>query len=957
MDKATETSPGDKLTVLADFPTDTKPVAAGLLQAFDVFLQRKIPLDDFRGTLAAAVDRESVVATLSLLEFARKKKHLSDPIYELLVSEVNELLRDDEPTQLVEISLSVVDEGDHDEDLTQICFPADGIDDEPDTDSSQLIEEVSLDSVAVAPESAHEADSESGEGAVAPPASITAGSILRERFEILEEIGSGGMGVVYKAVDKRREEAGSDYPWVAIKVIKECYLYRPAALRALEREASKVQRLSHPNIVNVFDFDRDRERFFITMEWLDGMALAKLLKQSRSEPMSRTLALRVIRNAARGLAHAHKQGVVHADIKPNNIYLTRDQQIKLLDFGIAQAISEPNAGAETGPAAGTIVGYTPGYASCEILAGSVPTSQDDIYALGCIAYRLLTGRHPYGNLNALEAEAEGLSPEPIDALPPGIWESIAQTLKFRRKDRTASVARFLEDFSPRPSRSVTQIEQPAPSRTTDLIQYGILALALIISTASAVAWWFSRDTAARLNPLAIEAAASTEPLVDDSILLAARQAFEEGRLVEPDADNAFHYYTAVLATDPVHAEAVAGIELIFDFYLGRFEAALGNNDIEQAVESLQAARGVKAENLQIAVAEGRLELHATGLVDAARQAARQGDFDRAETLLDQASQVLSDDSSLIATARSAVASQRTESRLSNLFRIANQRIDEDSLVEPANGSAKYYLAQARRTNPNHPELARSTDRLATAMLLKAMLAVSAVDYAGAENWLAEVRQLNVQPAGVARAEQQLSLALQQSGVAQEAEPEQPIASVADVAGSETISGTLEEEPRNLANEPAAGETGAEVAVSGQDIVVAALHESDNFEAQPDLSGSAIVARESAGDGLFAASTEVDTGGDRRPADPLGLMPISAFEISKYVNPRFPLRTKSSSIAPGWVDVEFTIKANGRTSNIEVLESSRRRLERNAVAAVRRWEFVPPGIDGRTQARVPFGSAK
>ena len=92
------------------------------------------------------------------------------------------------------------------------------------------------------------------------------------------------------------------------------------------------------------------------------------------------------------------------------------------------------------------------------------------------------------------------------------------------------------------------------------------------------------------------------------------------------------------------------------------------------------------------------------------------------------------------------------------------------------------------------------------------------------------------------------------------------------------------------------------------------------------------------------------------AESPGLLPIAAFEIRKYVNPRMPRRSKSDSTTTGWVDVEFTIKADGRTAEIEVLESSRRRLERKAVAAVRRWEFVPPDTDGRTQARVPFGRA-
>ena len=955
MDKGTESSPGDKLTLLTDLPTDTKPLAGGFVQAFDVFLQRKIPLDDFRGTLTAAVDRKSVVATLRLLKFARQKNHLPNSIYKVLVSDVNNALRDGEPTQIVEVPSSYVKASDRDEEPTISCLEADEANAEQVTEASRLEQEATTGSAALITKFEFEPDDGANEQAAEQPTSIEPGSVLRDRFEILEEIGSGGMGVVYKAVDKRREEAGSDYPWIAIKVIKECYLDRPAALRALEREASKVQRLSHPNIVNVFDFDRFRERFFITMEWLDGMSLTELLKRSRSKPVLESVALRIIRNVGRGLAHAHRQGIVHADIKPNNIYLTKDQQIKLLDFGIAQAVSEENAPTTSDREAGSIAGFTPGYASCEILEGSAPTSQDDIYALGCIAYRLLAGKHAFGDFNALEAEAKGMVPEPIDDLPPGVWDSIAQILKFRHKDRTSYVANFLEDFSPRPGPSAVHVEHPAPRSTPTLIQGGIPALAIIISMASAVAWWWTRDTTEGPEPQQAAGAAVSQPLVDESILSAARLAFVEGRFIAPESENAFHYYSEVLAKDPAHAEAMAALEQIFDVFMGRFNAALGNGDIEQAMASLTAAGTVKPDDARNALASGQLDTYAAGLVEGAREATRDGSFDRAETLLEQASLILTEESDLIASARSDITSQREATRLAGLIQSANQRIDDDSLVEPADQSAKYYLAQVRRSSPNHPELARSTDRLANLMLFKVMLAISAEDYADAEYWLTEARAMNVQLAAVDRAEQQLAEALLQSSVAQEAETEQPEAGagIAAVSVSETGFDVVDQEsagpgPDSFGATP--GEFDAATATAFD------LAYSTDVDGEPLLATATPDSQQTAVNEAVEPGPDVNAGGAKTVAESPGLLPISDFEIRKYVNPRMPPRSKSDSTTTGWVDVEFTVKADGRTADILVLESSRRRLERNAVAAVRRWEFVPSGAVGRTQARVPFGRA-
>ncbi|MEC9403206.1 MAG: serine/threonine-protein kinase, partial [Pseudomonadota bacterium] len=150
------------------------------------------------------------------------------------------------------------------------------------------------------------------------------GSILRDRFILDTEIGSGGMGHVYSAVDRRRLEAAHDQPYVAIKLLNENYRNDTEAVRLLEAEARKSQALAHPNITTVYDFDRDKADVFIVMEQLNGVGLDRRIGRALGKPLPLGECARVLRGTCAGLSHAHSRGVVHSDLKPGNIFLLTD---------------------------------------------------------------------------------------------------------------------------------------------------------------------------------------------------------------------------------------------------------------------------------------------------------------------------------------------------------------------------------------------------------------------------------------------------------------------------------------------------------------------------------------------------------------------------------------------------------------------------------------------------------
>jgi len=278
---------------------------------------------------------------------------------------------------------------------------------------------------------------------------LSSGSIIKGRFILEEILGQGGMGVVYKARDMRKEEAQDRNPHVAIKVLGASFKDHPHSLIALQREARKAQTLAHPNIVTVYDFDRDGDTVYMTMEYLEGDALDRTLKRLKPNVMEKSKALRIIEGICNGLAYAHKHNIIHSDLKPGNIFVTKNGDVKVFDFGIARAMKPASdaKGDTTVFDAGSLGGLTPAYASLEMLQGEDPDIRDDIYALACIAFELLGGVHPYNKLPADQAKERKLNPPLLKNLSRRQYKALLKGIAFERITRTESVKQFNLDIS------------------------------------------------------------------------------------------------------------------------------------------------------------------------------------------------------------------------------------------------------------------------------------------------------------------------------------------------------------------------------------------------------------------------------------------------------------------------------------------------------------------------------
>lgn len=277
-------------------------------------------------------------------------------------------------------------------------------------------------------------------------------AVLKERFVLLETLGSGGMGNVYLAKDLLREEMEDSDTHIAIKVLNDECRRLPGALQSLQREAKKAQTLSHPNIVTVYDFDRDGETAFITMEYIEGESLKEHLREVTRMPFDK--AQYVIERVARGLAYAHQQGFAHADIKPANIFLGKNGIVKILDFGIAKAFSEVNQEKRSLADALTEGALTPGYASLEMLQGEAPLPVDDVYSLACMFYEMVRGRHPFIGADGLPMPADtamksGAKLETINGIPRRQMRALRRGLEFERTKRFKNAGEFLDAIKKR----------------------------------------------------------------------------------------------------------------------------------------------------------------------------------------------------------------------------------------------------------------------------------------------------------------------------------------------------------------------------------------------------------------------------------------------------------------------------------------------------------------------------
>jgi serine/threonine-protein kinase len=234
-------------------------------------------------------------------------------------------------------------------------------------------------------------------------------------YEVLGELGSGGMGTVYRARDTR---LGRE---VAVKVLREQIASDKAAVARFEREARAVAALSHPNILAIHDFGVEGEAFYAVTELLRGETLRSRLER---EALSWRKATEIAISIADGLAAAHAQGIVHRDLKPENVFLTEDGRVKILDFGLAR--QEPGAAAGAESALATVTATEPGtvmgtatYMSPEQVRGLPVDARSDIFSLGSVLYEMVTGRRAFPGKTAADSMAAILKDTPPDPAESG----------------------------------------------------------------------------------------------------------------------------------------------------------------------------------------------------------------------------------------------------------------------------------------------------------------------------------------------------------------------------------------------------------------------------------------------------------------------------------------------------------------------------------------------------------
>ena len=282
---------------------------------------------------------------------------------------------------------------------------------------------------------------------VAADAEVAAvGMLLKGRFLLEREIGRGGMGVVYLARDERKVEARDRDPYVAVKVLNDEFRRHPDSLIALQRESRRAQLLAHDNILRVYDFDKDRTIVFMTMEYIDGTDLRTLIRERAYHGLPLAEARPLITGMAHALQRAHVAGIVHSDFKPGNVMVTREGVPKVFDFGIARAAKRLGeaSGEETVFDAGTLGALTPAYASLEMIQGKEPSPSDDIYALGCVTFELLTGKHPFDKVSAGVALKEGRKPPPVPGLTRRQYKVLCDSVAFHAGQRPKSVEALVE---------------------------------------------------------------------------------------------------------------------------------------------------------------------------------------------------------------------------------------------------------------------------------------------------------------------------------------------------------------------------------------------------------------------------------------------------------------------------------------------------------------------------------
>lgn len=376
--------------------------------------------------------------------------------------------------------------------------------------------------------------------------SVDVGSVVRGRFELESMIGEGGMGVVYRAVDRLHKEMQDRDPYVAIKILNASLKRHPSALIALQRETRKAQLLAHENIINVHSFDRDGAIVYMTMELLDGKSLRTLVEEHASTGLPAAEAMPMIRSMAKALAYAHDNDIVHSDFKPANVFLTSKKQIKVLDFGLARANpAAPHLAGGSLLDSCVLGGMTPAYASPDVLAGKEPTPADDVFALGIVAFELLTGRHPFDYERVDTARLPAVKATPLPGLTRSQRKAIMRAFEVEQGRRQKNAGEFLREFE-------------GPSKAKRALQV-VAAVAVVLPIAVFLVSEQSGEPAVAFEDLPAEVRADFDRAVGEG-----QTALSFGAA---GINDALLYFTSAYKLHPNNPRAVRGLETVAERFL------------------------------------------------------------------------------------------------------------------------------------------------------------------------------------------------------------------------------------------------------------------------------------------------------------------------------------------------------------------------------------------------------
>ncbi len=409
------------------------------------------------------------------------------------------------------------------------------------------------------------------------------GTIIKDRFELLEVLGEGGMGMVYRARDLIKVEASDRNPYLAIKVLNDNFKRHPESFISLQRECSRTQKLAHPNIATVFDFDRYGSMVYMTMQLLEGKPLNDFISEDVPEGgLSFKEAMPLIEDMGNALSYAHSSSIVHSDFKPGNAFVTDDHGVQVLDFGIARAVKKPGQQDTTLFDAGKLGALTPSYASCEMLEEEEPDPRDDIYALAVVSYILLSGSHPFDKFPATMARDHKMVARPLKKLTRSQNGMLQKGLSFHRDKAPASVQVFLNGLR---------------HKSGSLGKYSLAAVVGVVSLALIAIYPVQNYLKQQREAELVSLLGSSDPVIVEETLsnLNSRDDISVQNVLSLARDSLVAYYS----------------QQIDDALTGE----LGPNNFQLATTLMTEVQQLYPESVEVKQLNSRIEHHKTRAVD------------------------------------------------------------------------------------------------------------------------------------------------------------------------------------------------------------------------------------------------------------------------------------------------------------------------------------------------------